>query len=180
MQVEPSSGGDAHAEFIALFLRSEREVLRYVLALVPDVAEAREIVQGTAIELWRKFDGYDRARPFTPWACRFALRQAQAHLRRGQRWRIMLDDSLLEALADEREAMGAEMERRFTHLDRCMDELPDAQREVVRLYYHEQTPLPAMAARLGRSVDSLYKGLQRIRAALLDCITRAEREELRA
>jgi paraquat-inducible protein B len=27
----------------------------------------------TAIALWEKFDAYDPAQPFTPWACRFAL-----------------------------------------------------------------------------------------------------------
>ena len=88
MPSELTNDGNANAEFIALLLQSEREVLRYVLALVPEVPVAREIVQGTAIELWRKFAEYDRARPFTPWACRFALRQVQTHLRRAQRWRI--------------------------------------------------------------------------------------------
>jgi hypothetical protein len=31
----PESTEDTHARFITLFLQSEREVLRYVLALVP-------------------------------------------------------------------------------------------------------------------------------------------------
>ena len=34
---------------------------------------AHDIVQQTAIALWEKFDAYDPAQPFTPWACRFAL-----------------------------------------------------------------------------------------------------------
>ena len=59
--------------FFSLFLRSEREIFRYVAALVPNVADAEDIVQQTAIALWEKFDAYDPAQPFTPWACRFAL-----------------------------------------------------------------------------------------------------------
>jgi RNA polymerase sigma-70 factor, ECF subfamily len=177
MPSELTNDGNANAEFIALLLQSEREVLRYVLALVPEVPVAREIVQGTAIELWRKFAEYDRARPFTPWACRFALRQVQTHLRREQRWRMMLDDALLETLADEREVLWGEMERRFVHLERCLEKLPAEQHDAVRLYYYEQKPLPEMAQLLGRSVDALYKSLQRIRVALLDCITQAERGE---
>lgn len=170
----PEPPDDAHARFIPLFLQSEREVLRYVLALVPDLREAREIVQSTAIELWRKFADYDPERPFTPWACRFALRQTQEHLRRTQRWRSMLDDTLVETLAAEREQRDEAMERRFAHLEHCLDELPSTQRETLHLYYHDGLPLPDMAARLGRSVDALYKVLQRTRRQLLDCMTAAE------
>ena len=34
--------------FLLLFLRSEREIFRYVAALVPNVADAEDIVQQTA------------------------------------------------------------------------------------------------------------------------------------
>jgi RNA polymerase sigma-70 factor (ECF subfamily) len=168
---------DDHARFLSLFLRSEREVFRYVLALVPEPGAAREIVQSAAIELWRKFADYDPARPFTPWACRFALRQAQAHLRRTQRWRTMLDDTLVETLAEERSRLDEAMERRFVHLEACLEKLPSPQREAVHLYYHDEAALPDMAARLGRSVDALYKMLQRARRSLFDCMTAAEAAE---
>ena len=59
--------------FLSLFLRSEREIFRYVAPLVPNVADAEDIVQQAAIALWEKFDAYDPAPPFTPWACRCAL-----------------------------------------------------------------------------------------------------------
>ena len=55
----PPSFGDANAaqqRFLALFLRSEREIFRYIAALVPNVIDAEEIVQQTALELWAKFD----------------------------------------------------------------------------------------------------------------------------
>ena len=46
--------------FLSLFLRSEREIFRYVAALVPNVADAEDIVQQTAIALWEKFDAFAR------------------------------------------------------------------------------------------------------------------------
>ncbi|HAB15796.1 MAG TPA: hypothetical protein DCE44_05025 [Verrucomicrobiales bacterium] len=47
--------------FLSLFLRSERDVFRYVAALVPNVADAGDIVQQTALALWEKFDAYNPA-----------------------------------------------------------------------------------------------------------------------
>src|SRR5678816_4304895 len=67
----------AQQRFLSLFLRSEREIFRYVAALVPNMADAEDIVQQTALALWEKFDSYDPSQPFTPWACRFALNKTR-------------------------------------------------------------------------------------------------------
>jgi DNA-directed RNA polymerase specialized sigma24 family protein len=40
-----------HEQFMWLFLQSERELLRYVMVLVPNVTEARDVVQETAVAL---------------------------------------------------------------------------------------------------------------------------------
>ena len=164
---------DDHARFMRLFLRSEKEIFRYVAALAPKAADAQDIVQQTAIALWRKFDQYDPAQPFTPWACRFALYEARQFLRRDQRWGALLDDDLVDELAARRLALGDEMERRFAHLSDCLQKLPPAQRETVESYYYRGTPVEQLADATGRSVDALYKALQRIRQALLLCVARA-------
>ena len=78
----------AQQRFLSLFLRSEREIFRYVAALVPNVADAEDIVQQAALALWEKFDDYDPAKPFAPWACRFALNKA-AMIERRQRWQVL-------------------------------------------------------------------------------------------
>ena len=77
---------EAQQRFLSLFLRSEREIFRYVAVLVPNVTDAEDIVQQTAMALWEKFDAYDPGQPFTPWACRFALNKARQWIERRQRW----------------------------------------------------------------------------------------------
>src|SRR5689334_25022209 len=81
----------AQQRFLSLFLRSEREIFRYVAALVPNVTDAEDIVQQTAIALWEKFAAYDPSQPFTPWACRFALNKTRQWIERHQRWQALLD-----------------------------------------------------------------------------------------
>ena len=55
----------AQQRFLSLFLRSEREIFRYVASMVPNVADAEDIVQQTAITLWEKLDAYDPTQPFS-------------------------------------------------------------------------------------------------------------------
>jgi DNA-directed RNA polymerase specialized sigma24 family protein len=67
----------AHGDFLRLFLESERDLYRYVCALLPRPQDARDVVQETALALWENFERYDAARPFLPWALRFALNKAR-------------------------------------------------------------------------------------------------------
>jgi RNA polymerase sigma-70 factor (ECF subfamily) len=160
-----------------LFLGSEKEIFRYVAVLVPRVADAQDVVQQTAIALWKKFEQYDPAQPFTPWACRFALLEARQFLRRDQRWGALMDDTLVETLVERRAAMAEEMDRRFSHLADCLRKLAPEQRQTVERYYYERRPVEELAAQAGRSVEAIYKALQRIRQALFDCVTRAIKVE---
>jgi RNA polymerase sigma-70 factor (ECF subfamily) len=172
----PLSGDVAAAQqrFLELFLRSEREIFRYVMALVPGVIEAEEILQQTAITLWEKFDAYDPAKPFTPWACRFALNKTRQWIERRQRWQALLAEGLAEELARRREELRPEWERRFAQLEGCVANLTGDERAVVEGYYYRRSKIEALAGESGRTVEATYKLLQRVRRVLKHCMENAE------
>jgi RNA polymerase sigma-70 factor, ECF subfamily len=165
---EPKSA--AQERFLSLFLRSEREIFRYVAALVPHVADAEDIVQQTAVALWEKFEAYDPAQPFTPWACRFALNKARQWMERRQRWQALLEAGLAEELARRREELGPELECKLKHLEQCLAKLPEEQRSLVEGYYYHRSNVEELAERSGRTVAGTYKALQRIRQTLQLCV----------
>ena len=119
----------AQQRFLSLFLRSEREIFRYVAVLVPNVADAEDIVQQTALALWEKFGAYDPNRPFTPWACRFALNKTKQWIERRQRWQALLEHGLAEELAQRREELRPRALRRYW--SRHLRELPPYARQLV-------------------------------------------------
>ena len=163
----------AQQRFLSLFLRSEREIFRYVAALVPNVADAEDIVQQTALTLWEKFDAYDPNQPFTPWACRFALYKAKQWVERRQRWLALLEGGLAEELAQRREELRPEIETRLRHLEGCLNKLPAEQRAIVEGFYYRRDGIEKLAEHSGRTVAATYKTLQRIREALQLCIENA-------
>lgn len=55
-QEKPRVSPLSHEQFMRLFLQSEREILRYVMAIVPNVADARDILQEMALALWKAID----------------------------------------------------------------------------------------------------------------------------
>ncbi|MGE3310540.1 MAG: sigma-70 family RNA polymerase sigma factor [Limisphaerales bacterium] len=159
--------------FLSLFLRSEREIFRYVAAMVPNVTDAEDIVQQTALALWEKFDAYDPDQPFTPWACRFALNKARQWIERHQRWKTLLDRGLAAELAQRHEESRPELQARLSRLEGCLGRLPDDQRVLVEGYYYRREAIAQLANRSGRSITATYKALQRIRHTLQTCIERA-------
>ena len=161
------------AQFLRLFLSSERELFRYVAALVPSAGDAQEIVQQVAVVLWEKFDQYDPQQPFTPWACRFALNKARQWIERRQRWQALLHGGLAEELAQRREELRPELEVRLKHLEGCIGKLTEDQRSLVEGYYYHRTGIEKVAESSGRTVEATYKALQRIRTALQMCIENA-------
>src|SRR5688500_2817742 len=143
-------------QFLSLFLRSEREIFRYVAALIPTVADAEDISQQAAIALWEKFDAYDPALPFTPWACRFALNKARQWIERRQRWQALLEAGLAEELAERREELRPEIESRLKHLEGCLGKLPKVQRALVDGYYYHRTSIEQLSESSGRTAAATY------------------------
>ena len=160
----------AQQRFLSLFLRSEREIFRYVAALVPNMTDAEDIVQQTAFSLWEKFNDYDPVQSFMFWACRFALNKARQWIERRQRWQALLDFGLAEELAQRRQELQPEFELRLKHLEGCLRKLPEGQRSLVEGYYYERATIETLAQRTGRSEAATYKMLQRIRHALQACV----------
>ena len=61
-----------HERFTRLLLEAEPTMLRSILVIVPNRTDARDILQETAVALWRQFESYDSNRPFLNWAMGFA------------------------------------------------------------------------------------------------------------
>jgi len=170
---DPSSN---HERFTRLLLESEPVMLRSILVVVPHRADAREIMQETAVALWRQFDTYDSERPFLNWAMGFSRIQTRRFLSKATR-RAKLTKRAMEALQIE-----MEQERDFdtaleTHLATCIGKLQEKARRLVKGYYHENHTPEALSEREGRSVEAIYKAIQRARRDLQACIERQIRKE---
>ena len=166
-----------HERFTRLLLESEPVMLRSILVSVPHRADAREILQETAVALWRQFETYDPERPFLNWAMGFARIETRRFLSRESR-RAQLSRQAREALEQEMQEpseFDAALER---HLATCLGKLNDKARRLVQGYYHENHSPETLSQREGQSVDAIYKTIQRARRNLQACIERQLNSEL--
>jgi len=172
-----ADNNDDHERFTRLLLESEPVMLRAIMVVVPNRADAREIMQETAVALWRQFASYDSRRPFVNWAMGFARIETRRFLARQKR-RAQLSEQAMEVLERELEgdtSFAGAIER---HLATCMRKLTEKQRGLIQGYYHENRDVGWLAENGGRTVEAVYKAIQRIRRDLQECIERQLKKEL--
>lgn len=136
-----------------------------------DPHRAADVLQETNRALLEHAARYDAQRAFLPWALTFARHQVRAARQRMQRDRLAFDETLAERLAERwvRTRVHDHDERRVA-LARCLERLPEHQRQWVRGHYEGGRSLVELAESTGRKPGALAVALHRIRRTLAECI----------
>jgi RNA polymerase sigma-70 factor (ECF subfamily) len=150
-------------------------VRAYLHAILHNEDLVDDTLSDVAVEVARCWEVYDPTMPFGPWVRGIARRLALKRLRRRRRITLGLPDDVVESLGAVMDQLseGVALDARKRQLRRCLEELTDRNRELVRLRYFEDLRLDAIAERSQRSVGALYVAFSRIHAALLRCMEQA-------
>ena len=158
-------------DFTGYLAANQARLYGYIHSLVPDIHDADDLYQQTALVLWNKFGEFDRTRDFFAWACGVARGEVANFVRRRIRQRLYLcaDVNLLLVEAHA-EMTDQDQDDRRAALSRCVQKLPPADRELLAECYRDGEGVHAAADRRSRSPHSVYNSLRRIRKALFDCV----------
>tara|TARA_A100001037_G_scaffold143788_1_gene130144 strand:+ start:542 stop:1060 length:519 start_codon:yes stop_codon:yes gene_type:complete len=162
-------------EFSQLLTKSQRRIYAFILTLIPNRAEAEDILQETNLILCRKAAEYDPDRHFLAWAFKIARFQTMAHMKTRSRSPLVFQEDLMEKLSDDAENLDG-----FGSLQRalaqCMEKLTKRNRELIRIRYEQGMSLEDSAKELGKPKGTVSMALYRIRIALWRCVERTMKE----
>lgn len=161
---------EQHRQFAERLVRNQQRVFRYVVSLVPNRADAEELFQQTCLTLWECWERYDPALDFFPWACGIAHNHVRNFRRKRQNAQPLLQADVLELLAQRSLELQQREDGRLTALQDCLAALPEQNRSIVEGYYGGRT-VQEIAEQRSASPNAIYKMLDRIRAALHDCVS---------
>lgn len=159
-------------QFALLFARNHRRIFRFIRTLVAHRADAEDVFQETCVVLWREVEEFRPGTGFAPWALAIAFNQVRSYRHRMRRNRLLFDEALLAELAAEEGRLEGELDDRRDALERCLAKLAPRDAELISTYYESNATAKAVAERLSRPVNTVYKALQRIRRGLYECIER--------
>tara|TARA_R110002096_G_scaffold39182_16_gene107437 strand:+ start:269 stop:820 length:552 start_codon:yes stop_codon:yes gene_type:complete len=168
---QSSNPEDARYEvFVQRFAHYEPDLRRFIRSMLPTWTDTDEVLQQTAIVIWRKFDQYDPETNFMKWACVIARFESLAYRRKMARDRLVFREDVMELMADEGvdELDGRQTEHEA--LEACLLELPEKQRQFVTLAYTPGVKVKELAEEAGSTAAAFYMRLKRIRRQLMTCV----------
>jgi RNA polymerase sigma-70 factor, ECF subfamily len=173
-----SSDCDARTrEFVRLLGAHEQELSGYVVSLVPNWADADEVIQETKLRLWEQFERYDPTKDFGGWARAIAYFMVLAHRKRSQRASARFSQQFVDAVSREAASLATDAYPLREALDDCLAKLAPNARELLWACYADKETIKDVAIRLGRSVRGTQRAVAQIRIELQSCIEDAMRRE---
>jgi RNA polymerase sigma-70 factor (ECF subfamily) len=184
MPTEPieESGASPHDKrklFLRLFLQNERRLYAYILTLLPHRADADDVLQEASLVMWDKFDEREPPDDFVAWGCRVAYYKVLDFYKKSQRSRVHFSQAMLERVAETavEQASTLQLDARSEALADCIAKLKTSDRDLLVERFAAGATTQSTAARVGRSVEAVYKALAKIRQVLFDCVGRTLTQE---
>lgn len=170
----PCGAPTVEEEYLRLLQAHQNQILSFIFCQVHHVADAKDIFQQTAIVLWEKFAQFEPGSNFLAWAKTVAGNKTLAFLRDRRRSRMRFSEAFVEQLAERPLWSSEATERKLHALSECTQKLGANDQVLLRECYGQAaSKIQSAAAKLGRTAESVYVSLSRIRRNLADCIQRS-------
>jgi RNA polymerase sigma-70 factor (ECF subfamily) len=174
-----ASSDQRNEEFMRLFVENQRRVHAFIATLLPNLADAEDVLQETSVTAWRKFSEFQVGTDFVRWACTIARLEVLKYRRQQKPGRLLFSDAMVENLADHQINQSETLEGWNQALADCMAKLRAVDRELFLRCSTSDATARQVADQLGRPANTVYKAIARIRKALVECVQRAVAREER-
>ena len=161
-------------EFLTSLANHERFLAGYVYSLIPNSADAEDILQDIKVALWKNFEQFETGTNFTAWSKQIAFYRVIAFRKKKakENERLCFSEHCQELLDADFECSVEEVSSEVAQLNNCLSKLKPDLKEMVSLRYKEGFSIEDVAIRMNKSTDACYKALSRVRLQLKKCLTK--------
>ena len=171
MEHDSQNETESRKRLMTLMTRHQRRIFSYIYTLVPNRYDAEDLLQETSLVICEKFHEFEDGTDFVAWACQIAYWRVRYSRQKFARSKVVFNQDVLEAVAQTASTMADELDNRHEALINCLHKLHPRDRELVLTRYEPGCGVEEAARRSGRTIQTAYKALARLRKLLLDCVT---------
>jgi RNA polymerase sigma-70 factor (ECF subfamily) len=168
---EKETNDDRAVQIARLWSKAQPVVGAMIAGAVIDFHDAEDLGAEVAELIVRKFDEYDRSRPFVPWALGIGRNLILRYYERraGER-RVYFKVQTLQLLEAAHMEIAEEAPASLAALRHCIESIRGKSRRVLEMRYMYDLKPDAVADALGASRNAIWVMLHRVREALRKCI----------
>lgn len=174
MHDPPPQPDDARTQLTLLWTSAQPMVMAFISSMVPNHADAEDVLQRTAYDIATNFEQYDPGRPFVAWAIGIAKFKVLDYRRDSSRSRIVFNDDALEQIASAYASDSEVLGEQSRLLRSCMGKLSHKGRSLIELRYSQDLKPAEIARQIGTSPNTVSNALSRVREKLRDCVKRRQ------
>lgn len=163
-----------YEEFLALYSVNQKRIFGYIISLVPRRTDAEDILQQTAMEMWRLFDRFEPGSNFSAWGMTIARFRVLKFRKDNQREQFVafLSDEAFRVILDESAKLENSTTFQLPALQGCIKRLGNREKELLAQRYENELTYQNIADKMNCSVSMIYRRLALIHTNLLRCIRR--------
>jgi RNA polymerase sigma-70 factor (ECF subfamily) len=171
MKNDSQNETESRKRLMTLITRHQRQIFGYIYALVPNRYDAEDLLQETSLVICEKFNEFEDGTDFVAWACQIAYWRIRYSRQKFARSKVVFNQEIVDAVAQTASTMTSELDSRHEALGNCLQKLHPRDRELVLTRYEPGSGVEEAARRSGRTLQTAYKALARLRKLLLDCVS---------
>src|SRR3954468_22715367 len=171
MERDQHNETEARKRLMVLMTRHQRQIFSYIYVLVPNRNDAEDLLQETSLVICEKFNEFRDGTDFVAWASQIAYWRVRYSRQKYARSKVLFDQDIVDVVARTASAMTDELDERHEALAACLQRLHPRDRELLIARYEPGGSVDAAARRSGRTLQTAYKALGRLRKLLLDCVS---------
>lgn len=152
----------------AVYERFRGPVFAIAMSILRDRGRAADATQQTFLKAWRAASTYDSDRPIKPWICAIARRTAIDIYRKSAR--VVVSDEVDVAITPP----GLETAWEVFEVRAAIDELPDDERQVVKLSHFDGLSHQEIADHIGIPIGTVKSRSYRAHQRLIELLRHLE------
>lgn len=158
--------------YVQLLAEHERYLGGYVYKMIPNSADAEDVLQDIKMVIWKEFDSFELGTNFGAWSRKLAFHRVMAFRKKKaiEGKRLTFSDACVEFLADQACDEPEVVHNMARKLSGCLKKLKFPQKELLVLRYNEGFSIEEIALKTGKTVAASYRALSRTRGTLRDCL----------
>src|SRR5947207_8775533 len=139
MERDPHANAHGETEdrkrLMALMTRHQRQIFSYIYVLVPNRADAEDLLQETSLVICEKFHEFREGTDFVAWACQIGYWRVRYSRQKFARSKVVFDQDILDVVAQTAGTMIEELDTRHEALALCLQRLHQRDREMIIARY---------------------------------------------
>ncbi len=166
------AGGDS-AAFESLYRTTSAKLFGICLRVLPQRAEAEEVLQEVFLGIWRKAEQFDATRASAlTWLSMMTRNKAIDRLRANAGARSQTQIELDEIEGESTASEVAEVAENQERIEICLDELEAPRRTLIRTAFFEGATYEELAERSGNPLGTVKSWIRRSLITLKACLER--------